>query len=405
MSIDSAYEQQSTYDFKQDLLSFIKKICKEKGIEEDARMGTSTSYFCLETNDIKVIDKQLTKMIKRLFKNNTATRNSYLLELKHLIYNIRFRIEMSKYERRMRIILPIEEQVNKLRKSGKRIKEIKEELGDNSDIFEYVPRILYHGSPDNLDIIHSNESAQKGSYVYATDNPVLSLFFAIFRNPSIVKANIKETIDEFGNYKVIYQIDERVEGVLEKIITDRVITIHICDGKQFFKPQGVAYIDREWISKDGHDIVPIDRIHINIKQFFDSLEKRGLVEYSRYDHSKDWETVLDMISRNYSFGLGTTRAKDLEAFDSKYDEFINKYFPEQLAFSKKLRAIVKEVMAKDYKQDNPEMSIDEEDNYKLRYIISFANSFLSTIDDNTICVDMHKITDFLNSNYVFQGES
>lgn len=309
---------------------------------------------------------------------------------------------MSRYENKMKTFLPIEQQAKDLKKSGKSVDEIKETLGSGSYIFEYVPDVLYHGSTESLDVINSNESTQKGSYVYATDNPVHALFFSIFRNSSIARAHIDEYIDENGNYQVKYHIDERVQGALNEIISNKNVTIHVCNGKQFFKPQGEAYISREWISKDGQSIVPIDKIHVNVKHFFESLEKQGLVEYDRYDKSKDWKTVIDLLAQNYPFGLGTDRGKNIQEFDSMYDEFIGTNFPEQLEFSKQFRDFTKVIMATDYKLENPGMTLEEENNYKLRYIKSTADSFLLAQKDKNgkinWSVDMEKINAFFNQS-------
>ena len=308
--------------------------------------------------------------------------------------------EMSKYKESMKIFLPIEEQINKLRRSGMSLEEMKNALGNNKNILEYVPNTLYHGSPEKLDIINSKESTQRGSYVYATDNPVHALFFSIFRNSSIARSHINEYIDENGNYKVKYEIDERIEGALDEIIVDKEITIHICDGNQFFKPQGAAYIRREWCSKEGKSIIPIGKIHVNVKQFFENLEKEGLVEYSRYNKTKDWQTVIDLLGQNYPFGLGTDRGKNIEEFDSMYDDFIGTNFPEQLKFSKVFRSFIKETMTKDFKLDNPYMSLKEENDYKLRYIKSTADSLLIAKKDEfgkiSWSIDVDKLNALLN---------
>lgn len=249
-----------------------------------------------------------------------------------MLTNPKLQKEMEKYELQMKSFLPIEKQVNQLRHRGLARDEIIEQLGNKANLFEYVPKVLYHGSTKSLDIIKANESTQKGTYVYATDNPVHALFFAIFRNSSITRAHISEHIDSEGNYKVSYQIDERQKGALEEIITDRNVTIHVCDGQQFWKPQGEAYIGREWISKEGQNIVPIDKIEVNIKEFFQNLEKQGLVEYSKYEKSKDWKTVIDLLGNNYPFGLGTERANNQEAFDQRYTDYISTNFPDNLNF-------------------------------------------------------------------------
>lgn len=308
--------------------------------------------------------------------------------------------EMTRYEEYVKSILPIEEELRKLKRTGMSVEEIKTLLGKNSSILEYVPGILYHGSSNNLEVINPKESTQKGSYVYATDNPIHALFFSIFRNSSIARGHIHEYINENGEYRVKYQIDERVAGALNEIISDKFVTIHICDGKQFFKPHGEAYINREWLSKDGQSIVPVDRIHVNVKQIFSILEAKGLVEYSRYDKSKDWKTVMDLLGQNYPFGLGTARASNVEEFDLMYDDFIGTHFPEQLEFSKQFRIFIKEVMDTDYKAQNPNLTPDDEINYKLKYIKSTADSFLLATKDEQgkvkYSVDADKINKFQN---------
>lgn len=106
-------------------------------------------------------------------------RDGYMLKLRNLISDRKLKKEMSRYQTDMKSFLPIEEKIKKLKMSGKSVDEIKEAIGVDSYIFDYVPNVLYHGSPENLDVINSNESTQKGSYVYATDNPVHALFFSI----------------------------------------------------------------------------------------------------------------------------------------------------------------------------------------------------------------------------------
>lgn len=388
--------------FKEEISLFIITMGNDMGMDKNDEKLKGIVRHYKKIDDINIIFDELNKNIELTFKDNMEMRNGYMLKLKNLISNKKLKKEMSRYGNEMKSFLPIEQQAKDLKKSGKSVDEIKETLGSGSYIFEYVPDVLYHGSTESLDVINSNESTQKGSYVYATDNPVHALFFSIFRNSSIARAHIDEYIDENGNYQVKYHIDERVQGALNEIISNKNVTIHVCNGKQFFKPQGEAYISREWISKDGQSIVPIDKIHVNVKHFFESLEKQGLVEYDRYDKSKDWKTVIDLLAQNYPFGLGTDREKNIQEFDSMYDEFIGTNFPEQLEFSKQFRDFTKVIMATDYKLENPGMTLEEENNYKLRYIKSTAVSFLLAHKDENgkinWSVDMEKINAFMNQS-------
>ena len=332
-----------------------------------------------------------------------------MAEIKDTIFNEQLEKEIKRYESQIKDRLRIEEKIRELKIDGKKDEEIIIILGSDSYIFEYVPDVLYHGSSNELETIKANESTQKGSYVYATDNPIHALFFSIFRNSSIARAHIYEYIDENGNYKVKYIIDERVQGALNNIISDREINIYVCNGEQFFKPQGEAYINREWVSKDGQNIVPKDRIKVNIKLFFESLEKKGLVTYDRYDKSKDWKTVIDLLGRNYPYGLFTTRGNNIQEYDLKYDKFIEENFPEQLEFSIKFREFIKTVAATDYKLENPNMSSKEEYNYKLKYIKKMADSFLLAQKDKNgkikWNVDSEKINAFLNHSETFSCKS
>lgn len=386
--------------FKEDISTFITIMGIDMGMnKEDEKLKGIIKHY-KKIDDVNIIYDELSKNIELIFKNNMEMRDGYMLKLRNLISDRKLKKEMSRYQTDMKSFLPIEEKIKKLKMSGKSVDEIKEAIGVDSYIFDYVPNVLYHGSPENLDVINSNESTQKGSYVYATDNPVHALFFSIFRNSSIARAHIDEYIDKNGNYQVKYYIDERVQGALDKIISNQNITIHVCNGEQFFKPQGEAYIGREWISKDGQSIVPIDKIQINVKHFFEILEKEGLVEYDKYDKSKNWKTIIDMLGQNYPFGLSTERGKNIEEFDLMYDEFIENNFPEQLEFSKQFREFAKEVMATNYKLENPNMTAEEEINYKLKIIKNTADGFLLVQKDESgkieWIVNMKKINTFMN---------
>lgn len=396
------------FQFKKEVSSLITIIGRDIGLNKEDKELKGIIKHYKKIDDINLIYAELSQNIEQIFKADIKKKESYTLKLKNLISDKKLKKEMTRYSSEMKKFLPIEEQAKKLKRSGKKIAEIKEILGSDSYIFENVPAVLYHGSPKNLDIINSNESTQKGSYVYATDNPIHALFFSIFRNSSIARAHIDEYIDKNGNYQVKYYIDERVQGALDEIISNQNITIHVCNGEQFFKPQGEAYIGREWISKDGQSIVPIDKIQVNVKHFFEILEKEGLVEYDKYDKSKNWKTIIDMLGQNYPFGLGTDRGKNIDEFDLMYDEFIEKNFPEQLEFSKQFRNFIKDIMATDYKLENPIMTSEEEANYKLRTIKKIADSFLLAEKDKTgkikWSIDIEKINTFMAQTDTLQEE-
>lgn len=327
-------------------------------------------------------------------------RNEEMLDLNNNISEDKLKREMLKYSEEMKTFLPILQEAKSLKNKENDLEETK--------LVEYNPKFLYHGSSENLDFIVAKESTQKGSYVYATDNPIHALFFATFRNSSIARAHIMEYIDSNGGYKVKYKIDERIQGALDDIITDKNIIIHVCNAEDFFKPQGAAYSSREWISKEGKNIVPTDKIEVNLKSFFEELEKQSLVEYNRYDKSKDWKTVIDLLGQNYPFGLQTTRANHIEEYDDVYDEFIKNNFPEQLDFSRSFRSFSQKIMAMDIKETNPNMTLEEMTNYKLKHIKSTADSFLKTNKDEegkiNYNADMDKINLFQRQNSIDSEE-
>ncbi len=117
------------------------------------------------------------------------------------------------------------------------------------------------------------------------------------------------------------------------------------------------------------------------------LKLRSLIP----DKSKDLKTVIDMLCQDYPF--------DLDA-DLKYDEFIGANFPLQFEFSKRFREFIKEVMTNDYKLENPTMSLEDEMNYKLKYIKSVADGFLLMHKDESgrisWSIDDEKIQAFMN---------
>ena len=91
-----------------------------------------------------------------------------------------------------------------------------------------------------------------------------------------------------------------------------------------------------------------------------------------------------------------------------YDEFIEKNFPEQLEFSKQFRFFIQEVMATDYKLENPNISAEEENNYKLRLIKDTADSFLLASKDEQgkikYDININKLNSFLNQDSPIQEE-
>ena len=296
-------------------------------------------------------------------------------------------MEFEKYKKNNTPLLPVYEKIKTLKEKGASVQEIKDEIGASAFVVDYVPDTLYHGSENSYDVLKSNESTQGGRVVYATDNPIHALFFSIFRNSSELRGRIREE-NANGEYKVKYYIDERAKGAIDRIITDKNITIYVLDGKDFHKPQGNAFIAREWVSEEGKAIVPLDKIQVNVKDFFEQLKKDGLVVFDEYRKSKDWETIIDMVSQNYAFGLTTEKGKTGE-LDSLYDAFIMEHFQEKLEFSRIFREYAKGVMSDSSK------TVDE----KIRKIRETGRSLLNNGTPN-----IEKIKVFLEQNNVVDIE-
>ena len=92
-----------------------------------------------------------------------------------------------------------------------------------------------------------------------------------------------------------------------------------------------------------------------------------------------------------------------------YDELIKTNFPEQFEFSLQFRKFIKKVMAQDYKLDNINIPLEEENNYKLKYIKNIANSFLIAKKDESGKIiwtaDIKKINAFLNNNEILEEQN
>ena len=289
-------------------------------------------------------------------------------------YKLEYYINL--YKEDMMNYLPIEKKYYLLKEKEYTYEQIKEKLGSNACELKRVPKILFHGSKKTLDVIYANESSQKGAHVYATDNPIQAFFFSVFRKSSQARAKILENIDGDGNYQVHYVIDERVKDSLKEIITNETVTIHVCDGDLFYKPHGEKYINREWISKDGKDIVPIDHLILRIKDLFKYFEEKNLITYDYYCEEKDWETVIEMLSQNYAYGLETAYGNNRESFDKRYNEIIKKYFPNQYEFAIYIKEDIKKIMDEDLSIDYPLLNQEEIVDLKLKNIRKMLYKFL-----------------------------
>lgn len=301
------------------------------------------------------------------------------------------------YKTRAQEYSPILNELQSIHESFK-LDELIEKIGiEKSKKLMEVPTLLYHGSPNSYDVLMAQASTQPGKFVYATDNPMSAVFFAIFRNSSEIRGHIREYIDEEGKYKVRYEIDERVEGALEKTISDRNVTIHVCDGNEFEKGTGKTFIQKEWISKDGRDVKPIDKYDVNVQQLFQQLENEGLVSYNKWSSKKDKYTILDVFSKNYLFQISKGEEAERQV-DEYADNFTNEHWQNHKEFVNYLRNDVKKIMKTEKKED--ELSLTDNDFISKRISdtqIFIKNTFMSKNDNNKDVYDSSKIHMYLSN--------
>lgn len=299
------------------------------------------------------------------------------------------------YEKRAQDFLPVLNELKSIHETLK-LDELIEKTGiDKAKKMMEIPPLLYHGSPNSYDILKSQTSTQRGSFVYATDNPMQALFFAIFRNSSEIRGNIHEYIDENGNYKVKYEIDERVQGALEKTMIDKNVTIHVCNGNDFEKGTGKTFIQKEWISKSGSDVTPIDKYDVNIKQVFQELEKRDLVTYNKWSPKKDKYTILDVFGKSYLFQI--SKGEEYEKRIDEYaDNFTNEHWKNDKDFVNYLRNDVKKIMKSG--KTNDEFNLSENDFISKRISDTqkfIKDTFMNKGDKEKYFYDSTKIESYL----------
>ena len=101
------------FKFKEDISSFIMKMGTDIGMkkEDENLIRIIKHYKTIE--DINIIFDDLSKHIETYFKNNNEKKDSYNFELQNVISNKKLKEEMSRYEEKMKTILPTEEQIKK----------------------------------------------------------------------------------------------------------------------------------------------------------------------------------------------------------------------------------------------------------------------------------------------------
>lgn len=283
---------------------------------------------------------------------------------------------MKAYMDEMKTYLPIEQEYHRLLRNGVSKEEAVLKVENNS-VLNRVPGTLFHGSVYDFDVIQARESTQKGTHVYATDHPLHAFLFAICRNSSDVRGQLKEWIVD-GEYHFQISLDERYPGKLEELMEIENVNLYVCDGREFFKPEGESYISREWCSKGNSDVKPIDRVQLNVRELFTYLESIDAVVYDPYRPEKDWDTITGLLGQNYAYSLGTEKREQL---DQIYDEFFGARYPEYLLFSQYLRGDIKEMM--DHPTSSNDFTSENTRNQKLKEVKQFVERFQTTTKSET----------------------
>lgn len=111
----------SDLQFQENLASFIVDIGTEIGIDKDNdRTKRFISYY-KKISDLDIIFDELSRNIELIFQDNAELKDSYMKKLRSLISDEKLEKEMPKYE----------EQINKLRRNGMSLEEIKSTVETN----------------------------------------------------------------------------------------------------------------------------------------------------------------------------------------------------------------------------------------------------------------------------------
>lgn len=281
--------------------------------------------------------------------------------------NIELDREIKNYENKMNTYLSILKMVETVKSLNFDDKEKLYAIAESS--VKYSPKEVYNTT--------------KEKQFYAFDNPIKALLYGIFNDKNKIIINIKENLDENKKYQCIYEIDERVKNELKEKMKKKNITLYIYDDNNFTKPQALSPLNRIWIT--NKKAITKKEINIHIKDFLDDLEKSKKIIYSKYDQSKDWETVINLLTQNYPYGIYENFAQNIEEYDKLYTNFIEENFKDKLKFSILLQNFIKKIILKN-KNNKKEV---------LKYINSLKEHFLIKKENGTYIPNKTVIDDFI----------
>lgn len=281
--------------------------------------------------------------------------------------NIELDKEIKNYESIMNTYFPILKMIEDIKSLDFDDKEKLSAIAESS--MKYSPKKVY--------------STTKGKQSYAFDNPIKALLYGIFTNQNKVIINIKENLDKNKKYQGHYELDERVENELANRIKSKNITLYIYDDNNFTKPETLGPLNRTWITNKNATINK--EINVNIKDFLNILEKNKPITYNKYKKSKDWETVINLLTKNYPYGIYENFASNIETYDKLYTNFIEENFKDKLEFSILLQDFIKRII---FKSKNDKIE-------KLKYINDLKEHFLTKKEDGTYIPNETAINDFI----------
>lgn len=248
-------------------------------------------------------------------------------------------------------------------------------LNQYPEITNHVPKYLFHGSTKAFLDIKPNESTQEGNYVYATDNPLRAIHFALFRDSAKISCHIYDGFDQEQNYQFHIDINEKQKGSFQEVLNQKYVYLYVVDGKQFMRPHGEIYHHSEFISKEeGKSIAPSNIVAIDVKKYFEGLKQQGKISYSPYTPEKDYKTILELFSGTYLFNLGTERVqKNMPEFQAQLQQYLLDKFPDKVTFANNVKQEIDEIYSWAMAQDG--LTQKQKEDLAITNARKFTNSF------------------------------
>ena len=176
---------------------------------------------------------------------------------------------------------------------------------------------VYHGSriPD-LKELSPKESTQVGSYLYATTNPLVALYFTHSKDSLHLYFGTK-MVDE----KKMFYIVERIPGTLENY--RKPSSLYVLDGKDFDYFKKDSFGNNEVRTDKKQTIAKEIKIEDTLEEL-KKYEERGQLKIHTYDNKPDFvpNDDSDMLRRGFRLYLMGGKKEDrLQYFLSIYPQF------------------------------------------------------------------------------------